>query len=304
MEPDVAMTTGFFLPWRLVMSEEMCTFGAMKRTIAFLFALLLTLALSAQSQFRINGVQLDVVDSCETLYQDGMYSYEFRHAPWGSAAIVRLKMVTLPTTGKTLWRFLTSGFDGVVRLEVINPASDLPILFSDFEDECYVCHDFGAMTIADSRNGSDAFDDAEATLRQLASRYVFITPDERINMLGGALSIPADDSMVKKARSVLHDIFGLHTDSLNSECVIIPDFPETWETASLQTPYLSYSYRRSGDKAIFDVTQLTSPARQLVIRQPLGHGQYVETTATNQVHQVLVIPIPQRYPPIRFQESR
>jgi len=274
----------------------------MKRRVAFLSALLLTLTLSAQNLFRINGTPLDAVDKCETRYVEGVYSHEYRHAKWGPQAVVHLKQVTLPTNGKTLWRFLVSGFSDAVRLEVVGKGS------ATFDEECYVSRDAGVVTLLDTRNGSDAFDEAETAMRQMATRYVFNTPDASVNLLGSALSVGADGDLVAEARSVLHNVFGLTEPSADEdngssspgrECVITPDFPETWETASVRTPYLYYTYRRSGDNAIFDVTQLTVPSRSLVIRQPLGQGQFVESTGSADAHQLIVIPIPQRYPQVR-----
>lgn len=275
----------------------------MKRRVALFSALLLTLTLSAQSMFRINGTALDAVDTCETRYVEGIYSQEYRHAKWGFQAVVRVKQVTLPTTGKTLWRFLVSGFSDAVRLEVVGKGS------ATFDEECYVSRDAGVVELLDARNGSDAFDEAETAMHQMATRYVFNTPDEGVNLLGSALSVGADDDLVAEARSVLNNVFGLTETSANEdngssespsrECVITPDFPETWETASVRTPYIYYTYRRSGDKAIFDVTQLTTPSRSLVIRQPLGLGKFIESTGTADAHQLLVISIPQRYPQVR-----
>ena len=41
---------------------------------------------------RVNGVALDATDDCYAAYEDGMRSYELRHASWGQDAVLRLKV--------------------------------------------------------------------------------------------------------------------------------------------------------------------------------------------------------------------
>ena len=68
--------------------------------------------------FRVNGVNLDDADYCEARYEDGMRNYVLSHKAWGPKAKVRLKVVASLTDEKAYWRFLTSGFDDDVNVDV------------------------------------------------------------------------------------------------------------------------------------------------------------------------------------------
>ncbi|MBQ3632282.1 MAG: DUF4450 domain-containing protein [Prevotella sp.] len=168
-------------------------------------------------QFRVNGIWLDQTDFCEARYEDGMRSYLLRHKAWGPKATLRVKVVASLQQEQALWRFLTTGFTGDVKLEVFVSNIRKPKLSRNgdlgadpkdafeadgketvqqwsqtFEDEYYVCCNGIATTTTDARDASEHFDEMEAAMKELAGRVEFNTPDPYVNTLGGALVVAAD----------------------------------------------------------------------------------------------------------------
>ena len=168
-------------------------------------------------QFRVNGVWLDKTDFCESRYEDGMRSYLLRHKTWGPKATLRVKVVASLQQEQALWRFQTTGFNGIVKLDVFVSNIRKPKLSrngdlgadpkdafeadgkepvqqwsQDFEDECYVCCNGIATDSTDARDASERFEDLETAMKELAGRIEFNTPDPYINTLGSALVVAAD----------------------------------------------------------------------------------------------------------------
>ena len=165
-------------------------------------------------QLRINGVPLDGTDRCVASYQDGMRSYDLRHAAWGPQAVVRLKVVAAQTDERALWRVRTSGFSKPATLEVVvsnikrpklsrngdlgvdareafevDGKEPLQTLKQTVGEELY----FGVEgTKAYIEKGEERFEEAEQAMKQLAGRIELNTPDAYINTLGGALVVAAD----------------------------------------------------------------------------------------------------------------
>ncbi len=102
------------------------------------------------------------------------------------------------------------------------------------------------------------------------------------------------------SRTLLHGLFGIVPDALNGRCIIRPGFPASWDSASVSTPYITYKYRREGNKDIFDITQNFARPLKIVVRHNLSHGRYTETEGTAEAHQTIVVdrdmPINRRIP--------
>ena len=167
-------------------------------------------------QFRINGVALDQTDYCKASYEDGMRSYELRHRAWGAQCVVRLKVVASQKQERALWRFLASGFNRELKVETlvsnirkprlsrngdigVDPpyafeadGNPLQQLSETFTEDFYVRCDSNTLSVISQQEGEEQFEEAERTMRQLAGRIIFNTPDPYINTLGGALVVAAD----------------------------------------------------------------------------------------------------------------
>lgn len=74
------------------------------------------------------------------------------------------------------------------------------------------------------------------------------------------------------SRAFIEGLYGITPNALEGKCIIRPGFPAAWDSASVHTPYLDYSFRRVGDKDIFDIEQNFARPLQIVIRQNMGGG--------------------------------
>lgn len=304
----------------------------MMRKTTLLIALLMSLLVMAQQQapvLIINGTPLHAADSYVARLQDGMRSFVARHKTWGPKAVVRVKAVTSLTGRQSVWRLRTEGFQGPVKLEVVTAGKASQRLSQVVDDECFVCCDSVATTI-DPRAG-ERFDEAEQTLRQVATRLVFNTPDAAINTLGGSLAVAAQvlgvdlfsadvKSQVKKvsadmyspipsdsvaiyAQRVIRNLLGICPPDQQGWCIIQPDIPDDWQTYSVHTPIVSYSYQRYGQEAVYEVTQHGSQPQQVIIRQNLGMGRCRDVKGTAQQHQYIRVQVPVPLPEVRVADS-
>ena len=82
------------------------------------------------------------------------------------------------------------------------------------------------------------------------------------------------------SRAFIEGLYGITPNALEGRCIIRPGFPAAWDSASVHTPYLDYSFRRVGDKDIFDIAQNFASPLQIVIRQNMGGGKYKDTELT------------------------
>ena len=80
------------------------------------------------------------------------------------------------------------------------------------------------------------------------------------------------------SRALIHGLYGITPNALEGECIIRPGFPAAWDSASVHTPYLDYSFKRVNGKEIFDIKQNFRQPLKIVIRQNMGEGKYLETT--------------------------
>lgn len=82
------------------------------------------------------------------------------------------------------------------------------------------------------------------------------------------------------SRAFIEGLYGITPNALEGKCIIRPGFPAAWDSASVHTPYLDYSFRRVGGKDIFDIEQNFVRPLQIVIRQNMGGGKYKDTELT------------------------
>lgn len=89
------------------------------------------------------------------------------------------------------------------------------------------------------------------------------------------------------SRALIQGLYGITPNALEGECLIRPGFPAAWDSASVHTPYLDYSFKRVNGKDVFDVIQNFKRPLKLVIRQNLGGGKYKDTAfSTDKVQHI------------------
>ena len=89
------------------------------------------------------------------------------------------------------------------------------------------------------------------------------------------------------SRALIQGLYGITPNALEGECILRPGFPAAWDSASVHTPYLDYSFKRVNGKDVFDVIQNFKQPLKLVIRQNLGGGKYKDTAfSTDKVQHI------------------
>ena len=105
------------------------------------------------------------------------------------------------------------------------------------------------------------------------------------------------------ARTLIQGLFGIQPEALYDRCILRPGFPEAWDSASVHTPYMDYSFHRNGSELVYEITQRFSRPLQIVLRQNVGMGQYREIAGTSDRHQVIRVKAPMRLPEVKFFQS-
>ena len=112
----------------------------------------------------------------------------------------------------------------------------------------------------------------------------------------GELYRDFSDNTGISARALIQGLFGIVPDALNGRCILRPGFPAEWDHASISTPYFKYTFRREGEKDIYEIEQNFAQPLQIVLRQNTGYG-YVETKGTAEKRQTIVVSRPKRQTP-------
>ena len=102
------------------------------------------------------------------------------------------------------------------------------------------------------------------------------------------------------ARTLIQGLFGIQPRALFGDCVLQPGFPESWDSASVHTPYLDYSFRRNGNQLVFDVTQRFAQPLKIVLRLNLGMGQFLDVQGSADAHQVFRVKAPVKLPQVEM----
>ena len=76
------------------------------------------------------------------------------------------------------------------------------------------------------------------------------------------------------SRTLIQGLFGVVPDALSGQCFIRPGFPSEWDSVTVETPYLKYTYTRKGDTAVYEVTQNFTRRLKIVVRQNMGGGRW------------------------------
>lgn len=109
----------------------------------------------------------------------------------------------------------------------------------------------------------------------------------------GELYRDFSDNCGVSARAFIQGLYGVVPDALNGRCILRPGFPVEWKHASISTPYFKYTFRREGNKEIYEIEQNFAQPLQIVLRQNTGYG-YVETLGTSEKKQTIVVSRPKR----------
>lgn len=102
------------------------------------------------------------------------------------------------------------------------------------------------------------------------------------------------------ARTLIQGLFGIQPRALFGDCVVQPGFPDSWDSASVHTPYIDYSFRRNADQLVFDITQRFAQPLNIVLRLNLGLGQFLEVKGNADVHQVIRVKAPVKLPEVEM----
>ncbi len=105
------------------------------------------------------------------------------------------------------------------------------------------------------------------------------------------------------ARTLIQGLYGIQPEALYDRCIIRPGFPEAWDSASIHTPYLDYSYHRNGNEMVYQITQRFAKPLTIVLRQNLGMGEYRDIRGTAEQHQVIRVKAPVRLPEVKLYQS-
>ena len=100
------------------------------------------------------------------------------------------------------------------------------------------------------------------------------------------------------ARTLIQGLFGIQPRALFGDCMIQPGFPESWDSASVHTPYIDYSFRRNGDQLVFDVSQRFAQPLKIVLRLNLGLGQFMDVEGNADAYQVIRVKAPVKLPEV------
>ena len=111
------------------------------------------------------------------------------------------------------------------------------------------------------------------------------------------------DNLGITSRAIVNGLFGITPDALNGQCVLKPAFPEEWHEASIRTPYLSFSYKREGNRDIYHIEQHFSQPLKIIVRTNAGCGAYMDTEGSAAETQTITVernllPKPPTYPEI------
>ena len=92
------------------------------------------------------------------------------------------------------------------------------------------------------------------------------------------------------SRAIMQGLFGIVPQALYGECILRPGFPQDWESVSVSTPYLSYTFNREGDEDVYVITQNFSQPLQIVFYQNLGDGRWNIVKGNADKTQVIRVP--------------
>ena len=94
------------------------------------------------------------------------------------------------------------------------------------------------------------------------------------------------------SRTLIQGLFGIIPQALDGRCLIRPGFPKSWDSVTVKTPYLSYTFTRKDGIERYEIIQNFRQPLKIVVRQNTGLGSYIDTEGTCEQHQVIELKCP------------
>lgn len=95
------------------------------------------------------------------------------------------------------------------------------------------------------------------------------------------------------SRTLIQGLFGIVPQALDGVCYIRPGFPSSWDSVSVRTPYLSYTFTRKGGVERYEITQNFRQPLKIVVRQNADRWAYCDTEGSSEQHQVIECKVPE-----------
>lgn len=105
------------------------------------------------------------------------------------------------------------------------------------------------------------------------------------------------------SRAVIQGLFGITPQALEGDCFIRPGFPQDWDSASIHTPYMDYSFHRKDGKDIYEIHQRFVKPLRIVLQQNRGKGIVKEYVGTQDSVQVIEVPTYRYEVPVLQQQA-
>lgn len=83
------------------------------------------------------------------------------------------------------------------------------------------------------------------------------------------------------SRAVIEGLFGVRPDALAGELALMPGFPRDWDHVALRHPDVDFSFRREGDREIYEVIPKFPKPMALRFRLPMSHEQVAAVTVND-----------------------
>lgn len=89
------------------------------------------------------------------------------------------------------------------------------------------------------------------------------------------------DPVGMAARSLTEGLFGITPDALHGQTIIRPGFPKEWTNASIKTPDISFSFKRTGDVCSYSILLTKSTGIRLQLQALKDDIAYVKVNGKN-----------------------
>ena len=97
------------------------------------------------------------------------------------------------------------------------------------------------------------------------------------------------DNVGVSARAVVNGLFGVLPEALDGRCVIKPAWPESWDSVTFRTPYLTYRFHRDGQKDIYEIEQHFARPLQIIVRAKQGEGSFIDFAGSAAELQTIIV---------------
>ncbi|MBQ3635533.1 MAG: DUF4450 domain-containing protein [Bacteroidales bacterium] len=95
------------------------------------------------------------------------------------------------------------------------------------------------------------------------------------------------------ARCLIKGLWGIRPHALEGRCVVEPGFPAEWDSATVRTPYMTYTFRREGDECRLRASQQFAEPLKIEFRMRADEG-VVSKVGTAEREQEIVLRCPRR----------